>query len=112
MTNDLAENFTWTGKTNKTGGFRKALYNTKLMRIFFNAAKKIPRLGKFTRNKFVANFQEVLRSYKQTARNTRNALVNRGNRRTRNENERLLFPNDDEDRNSDIENITANNDTD
>ncbi|KAK0075674.1 hypothetical protein PV325_006570, partial [Microctonus aethiopoides] len=103
FTNFLAEEFTWTGKVTVNGATpKRALYNTKMMQIFFKAAKKNPRLGRLSRNEFIGNVQEVLRSYKQTARNIRNKQ-NKSNL-TIKENKQNFFPDGDDD--DDIHSIT------
>ncbi|KAK0180568.1 hypothetical protein PV327_002936 [Microctonus hyperodae] len=72
MTNKLAEEFSWRGQARGNSGSKVALMTTKMARIFFRALKNSFKKSKPNKELFMKDLKEVLRSYKQTARNSRN----------------------------------------
>ncbi|XP_034937590.1 uncharacterized protein [Chelonus insularis] len=92
MTEELAEKFTWTGKSGPNSSPKKKFKGTKMMKVFMSAAKRIKKIKTFTLNEFTSNFSEVLRSYKQISKALKKKRANRG----QNEEDSYLLS-DDED---------------
>ncbi|KAK0176856.1 hypothetical protein PV328_000958 [Microctonus aethiopoides] len=71
MTNALAEEFSWTGQARGNSAAKISFMTTKMVRIFFRALKNSFKQLKPKKELFIKDLKEVLRSYKQTARNHR-----------------------------------------